>query len=117
PAKAELAQQRLADKEQAVEQHEQAIEDRQLQSTIVREEKARELTERKEQRAAARQALQEQRAQKKAERESVREMKRVQKLEEASRQKEEGLVVRPNERLFIHQAKLQLSAALKAGAR
>ncbi|THC89592.1 hypothetical protein EYZ11_010956 [Aspergillus tanneri] len=72
-------------------QSKHATEDRWLQTVIAPEQMARELAEWKEQRDAARQALHEGGAQEKAQREAVRVMKRVQKLEEASRQKEEGL--------------------------
>ena len=57
PAKVELLRQRQMDKAQADEQRKQAIQDRRLKITISREEKAREYSEKKKQRAAMRQAL------------------------------------------------------------
>ncbi|KJZ68909.1 hypothetical protein HIM_11695 [Hirsutella minnesotensis 3608] len=114
PAKVELARRRQMDKAQADEQRKQAIEDRRLQLSILREEKARASAEKKKQRVALRQALQEQRSREKTKRAAERETKRAQKLEAAAKLKAER-AARKAERQAIREVKFEVAATSKPG--
>ena len=68
---------RVADNEQAEEQRKQMASDKKLQRAIARDEKARDAEEKRIARDLARQAAREELAREKAERQAIREAKRL----------------------------------------
>jgi hypothetical protein len=90
PAKVARVRQRVADEEQAERQRKQSASDKRLQAAIIRDEKAREVQQRKITRNLARQVAREQLAQEKAERQALRQAQRAQKAVETAKRKRDA---------------------------
>jgi hypothetical protein len=88
PARIARMRDRVADNEQAEEQRKQMASDKKLQRAIARDEKAREAEEKRIARDLARQAAREELAREKAERQAIREAKKAQKATEAAKRRQ-----------------------------
>jgi hypothetical protein len=94
PARIGRVRARNADDKQAEEQRKQIVSDKKRQRAIARDEKAREAEEKRIARDFARQTAREELAREKAERQAIRQTKKAQKETEATKRKQDAAKVK-----------------------